>query len=342
MRSRTPLTFALFFVGSSVAFLPHVALAASLPYFGPIVPTAANACPAAWGLLIEVINNIMRVALSLVIVFIAPIMIAYAGFLLVTNAGNSGQISKARTLLTNTIVGIVIALAAWMIVGAIMTALTGKDVSYWTSLIGGNGAAECIPLTAALPIGDNGTPQTGVNSDGSTNTPPSSMVGTVCDPNYLLTLEPRLTTVQANIFACIAAPESGCNAAPAPPNYAWDKGVPGKPGSTAAGAFQVLLSSNHAMYENANCYAAAGLPADGSVKLSCERGFDSNGNPKKDAAGAAIANRCLQAANHAGCSIAAADALLTANGGSFRAWQTDSHSSRQSQCINTGGTSGGA
>lgn len=146
MRSRT-LFFALLLAVGTFA-LPLAAHAAAIPYFGPIVP---KNCPAGWGLLIEVINNIIIVLLSIEIVFFAPLMIAYAGFLFVVNPTNAGGKEKAKQILTNTILGIIISLSAWMIVGAVMAALYkppkdsgGSTWGTWQELMVGGGADSCL------------------------------------------------------------------------------------------------------------------------------------------------------------------------------------------------------
>lgn len=98
-------------------------------------------------MLITVINNLISFLITIAIVFVAPLMIAYAGFLFVVNPVNAGGISQAKTILTNTIIGIVIALAGYLIVGALMavlynpSALQGKA---WDEIINWGGPA-CLP-----------------------------------------------------------------------------------------------------------------------------------------------------------------------------------------------------
>jgi hypothetical protein len=100
-----------------------------------------------------VINNIISFLLTLTIVFVAPLMISYAGFLFVVNPVNAGGKEKAKHVLTNTVVGIVIALAAWMIVDAVMAVLykpaSGSAWGTWSSLITGSDKL-CIPLAGTL------------------------------------------------------------------------------------------------------------------------------------------------------------------------------------------------
>ena len=151
MRSRI-LAFAPLLVISSVLVLPLIAHAAALPFFGPIIGNSAgtaleNICPLGWGYLITVINNIIRLLLTLAIVFVAPLMIAYSGFLFVVNPVNPSGREEAKNILTHTVVGIVIALSGWLIVDAIMAVLyhpTGSIGSTWSQLITGNPSDPCL------------------------------------------------------------------------------------------------------------------------------------------------------------------------------------------------------
>jgi Type IV secretion system pilin len=205
-------------------------------------------------------------------------MIAYAGFLFVVNPTNAGGKEQAKKILTNTIVGIVISLAAWMIVGAIMATLYSKDNKWgaWEDLILSGGGAKCLDQAGSVTGPSAPTaPGSGVTtgpgvSAGGLNKPPPGKAGTACDPaviqNSAAASNWKLTDKQANIFACLAKPESSCGAPNKNLNYRWDKGTQFEKGSTAAGAFQVLLSSNHKCYENSACYKASGLA---QVPLHC-------------------------------------------------------------------------
>ena len=139
---------------------PTVAQAAAIPFFGPIIPQEGNqaVCAAGWGMLITVINNIIAFSITIAIVFVAPLMIAYAGFLFVVNPVNSEGIKKAKGVLLNTIVGIVIALAGWMIVDALMVVLYnpnatngGTRLGAWSQLITSGGFGPCIDLRGSVP-----------------------------------------------------------------------------------------------------------------------------------------------------------------------------------------------
>lgn len=328
MRFRAPLIL-ISFALISVAF-PHAAHA-SVPYFGPIVPQEAmqGVCAAGWGMVIVVINNLISFLITVAIIFVAPLMIAYAGFLFVVNPFNSGGIEKAKGILTNTIVGIVIALAGYLIVDAVMAALynagaqTGNGtLGTWAALIDWN-TPTCLPQLGSLPGGTLNPTTAGVNAIyGTLKGPPAGSTGTACDPSVILAGAAAggytLTPTQANVLACVARPESACGSNLQ--NYNWGKG------SSAYGAFQVLLSTNSSCYENAACYSAAGVTGS----LNCASGF-SGGNPIP---GSPVVQLCKKAASDINCSAAAAACLLQKSGGSFSPWQADINSSAQTSCLN--------
>jgi len=284
-------------------------------------------------MLIVVINNIISFLLTLAIVFVAPLIIAYAGFLMVVNPTSAGNVSKARSILWNVVEGIVIALAAWLIVDAIMAAFynanapnnSGGFIGTWSTLVtSGNTGDLCLPQSGTSSGPPASTPSV---TSGAGNQTLSS--GTrACDASVVQqgaqTGGYTLTTAQANTLACLARPESSCGFANL--NYRWGSG------SSAAGAFQVLLSTNSACYNNPACEQAAGTPGQ---PLNCATGF-SGGNPKTDPASQAIVQKCLQASASVACSASAAACLLQQNNGSFKPWtgNADSSSAAQ-QCVAT-------
>lgn len=133
-----------------IAGIPIVAHAATIPFFGPIIPSSAATCAGNFGLLLTVVNNIISLLITLGIVFVAPLSIGYAGFLMVVNPTSIGDIQKAKGIILNTIVGIVIALAAWLIVGAVMNVLYKGSLPSWDSIIRGDAGNFCIQLEGSL------------------------------------------------------------------------------------------------------------------------------------------------------------------------------------------------
>ncbi|MHB8860129.1 MAG: hypothetical protein ACYC48_00115 [Minisyncoccota bacterium] len=265
MRSRISLLALLFIVGSFA--LPYVAHA-SVPFFGPIIPDAYKTCPGGWGLLMVVVNNIIEFLLTIAIVFVAPIMIAYSGFLYVVNPVDPGGIAKAKGILLNTIVGIVVALAAWMIVDAIMAVLYNPSASSgstvlgtWSSLITTSGDA-CLPQAGSLPGAElnQATSSTiGVAQLGNLLGAPLSQCPSsngVCNPSALQAA--GFTQTQANIMSCIAMTESSGDSSNPPYNTIH----PGSD-STACGLFSITQTtwgrtasgacSNFSNCQNATC-----------------------------------------------------------------------------------------
>lgn len=280
MRSRVPL-FAFLLVAGSLA-LP-LAAHAGIPFFGPIIPPSYNVCPAGWGMIMDVINNIISLLLTLAIVFVAPIMIAWAGFLYVINPVNPDKRGEANKILMNTIVGIVIALAGWMIVDAIMAVLTpnGKPFGQnWASLITSSGGTKsCLVQRGSLP-GDplNQVTFTGVSASGgavtisgqSTAQCPSS--NTACSPMVLQAA--GFSPTEANVMSCIAVTENSGNAT----------GCNGN----ACGTFQIMLTVNQLV--GSACGGTLNCPAlckgkDGvAVKTaSCQPCVQAANDPKCNA-----------------------------------------------------------
>lgn len=239
---RQIILFAFIFV-ASLSVLPLTARA-SIPFFGPIIPSSYNVCPAGWGMFMTVINNIIELILTLGIVFVAPIVIAIAGFLYVLNPYSPSNIDKAKGILTHIIVGIIVMLAAWMIVDAVMAVLYNPSAAggTWSSLITSNGDF-CLTQAGALP-GDplNQAPLSGVSANGGVTTvngqptAQCSSSNTACSPAALQST--GLSATQANVMSCIAVTESSGN--PGTPPY--NTTHPGS-NSTACGTFQITQTT---------------------------------------------------------------------------------------------------
>ena len=181
MRSRVPLLVCLLLVGSFAS--PLAAHAGSIPFFGPIIEnswfvTGTNGtqvqCALGWGAVLIVINNIIRFAITLAIVFIAPLMIAYAGFLYVVNPAKPGDMVKAKGILLHVISGIVVALASWMIVDAIMAVLYNQNTFHetWYSLITSGNVPACLTqagIASGLNQATNVGGGTGINTGSGTS-----------------------------------------------------------------------------------------------------------------------------------------------------------------------------
>lgn len=321
MRSRTLLFFLLAVAGS--LSLPLAAHATGIPYFGPIVPTNASTCAAGWDSIVQLVNNAIAVFITLAMLAIAPIMIAYSGFLYVVNPVKPEGRSEANKILMNTIVGIVIALAGWLIVDAILTALTSRDLTSWTSGMFGNGLAPCLAIRTDIfnPSGgqttDGGLGTGGNGAAGASNIAVSISGSGACDPTVVAQGAQAggytISNSESQVLACLARYESGCGVQ----NknlVCWNKDCGNGSASSAAGAFQVLLAANSSAYDNNACDDALGLPH--GTALNCKAGFNSHGYP---IAGSPVVDKCVQAAGNIPCSAAAIAKLLGSNP-SYSTW----------------------
>lgn len=88
---------------------------------------------------------------------IAVIVMVYAGFKLVVSAGNEGEWTKAKELFTNVIIGIILILAAWLIVDTVLKGLTGRGLGDWT---------EELQMTDPSPTAPTAPNNYGVSADG--------------------------------------------------------------------------------------------------------------------------------------------------------------------------------
>ena len=79
-----------------------------------------------FGMLIVAINNVISFLLFTLALPLSAIMFAYAGWLYLTSGGGEAK-GKAKKILVNVFVGLVIALAAFLIVNTIMKTLVRSD-----------------------------------------------------------------------------------------------------------------------------------------------------------------------------------------------------------------------
>jgi hypothetical protein len=179
MRIRVVLLFLLL---ASLSMVPAIA-AAKIPNFGPIIPDIAynaNACPwgLGWGAVILVINNIVEFMLTIIIVGIAPVMIAYTGFQYVVNSVNPSGLAKAKAMLWNIVVGLIVALSGWLIVDLLMAVLYNSTtpvsdrtiLKTWNTIISSGTEGLCLK-GGTLPGTTTGTQPSSITSGGPASAP---------------------------------------------------------------------------------------------------------------------------------------------------------------------------
>lgn len=75
-----------------------------------------------FGDLMQLINKVINFILVSMAIPIAAIMFAYAGFLLVTAQGGEAK-STAKTIFTNTVFGLLLAVGSWIIINTLLSIL---------------------------------------------------------------------------------------------------------------------------------------------------------------------------------------------------------------------------
>ncbi len=111
----------------AVMLVPTVTSAIGLP--GAIVQCtgATGSHPCTCADLVQTAQNVLYTGIYLA-VFLSAVLFAYAGWQMLTahSTGDSGQITKAKDILKYVIYGLVIILAAWLIVNTLFTTLVSS------------------------------------------------------------------------------------------------------------------------------------------------------------------------------------------------------------------------
>ena len=100
--------------------MPALSLAEGLVPCG----TTANPTSCDFVQLMSLVNTVINFLLFKMVVPIAAIMFAYAGFLLVTAGGEAAHArTKAKSIFTNAVLGLIFAVAAFLIIRTILSIL---------------------------------------------------------------------------------------------------------------------------------------------------------------------------------------------------------------------------
>lgn len=103
----------------------------------------------------KVIFNIVE-TLVFVVIPLAVLVIVYGGIRLVTASGSEENVKKGKDAITNAVIGVVIALAAWVVINETLHILTGNISFPWNELqctddkivLPGSGGASSPPSAA--------------------------------------------------------------------------------------------------------------------------------------------------------------------------------------------------
>lgn len=240
----------------SIAFvIPSVSFAAGTPTLVGLVPCAGPECQTCD--VIKLGQNIINFFVAIG-AFVAVLIFAYAGFLMVTAAGNTGQIEKAKGMFSNVFIGFVITLAAWLTIDTVMKKVfegSPLDTKARTQKFGFWYELKC-PLLPAYEA-SSGTPVgviLGGGGDGTAPIPVSGARGRTACPDIHPYCSPSVlaangfTPVQAKAMSCITLTESGGNP--------WTKCSKNKDGSdNACGLFQITRGNwnNPALHKKSPC-----------------------------------------------------------------------------------------
>lgn len=113
--------FLIFFSIFLLLMMPVVSLAQDTPLVR--CGTSTNPAPCGFADLINLVNTVIHFILFDMVIPIAAIMFLYAGFELVTSGGSTEKRGIAKKVFTNAVIGLVIAIACWLIVATILSIL---------------------------------------------------------------------------------------------------------------------------------------------------------------------------------------------------------------------------
>ena len=106
-----------------IVIAPSLAFAAWTDPIVSCIDVACTVCDIA-----KTAQNLLNTAIYIA-VFMSSILFAYAGFIYITNIANHGEITKARNIFANVIIGLVIILASWLVIDTLMKTLVNNDES---------------------------------------------------------------------------------------------------------------------------------------------------------------------------------------------------------------------
>lgn len=185
---------ALFFISYIFILLaPFMASAQT----GGLIPCEGDDCGTCE--VVQLANNVVDIVIVLAL-GISVIIFIYAGWLLLSSAGNATQVKRGKDVMLNVLVGLIIILTSWLVIDVMLkTLLPNGEVTFGSNPL----PWSQIACTKQRELKD-GQPQTpgGTNWQNVTAVPPSgtnpgSGLGPNCNPGT------------PNFPACATAPNAG-------------------------------------------------------------------------------------------------------------------------------------
>ncbi len=118
---------------TALIIAPTVVFAQS-SFFPAIVPPACQGPEAAKSCDICQLGQLGQNLINTMIYLMVPmaaVLFAFAGWIYSTAGGNEGKVQRAHDIFYYVFLGLVVTLAAWLIVHTIITTLTGSSFSNW-------------------------------------------------------------------------------------------------------------------------------------------------------------------------------------------------------------------
>jgi len=129
--------FVLLFIGIVSLLQTSTAMAAE----GLVTCTGGDECN--FCSFVSMVNGLIE-WLIIVAVTLTVLLLAFAGFRLVTSAGDAAGFEQAKKIFVSSIIGIMIMLAGWTIVDTVLKITAGGDLGVWNAVECG-GAYEVAP-----------------------------------------------------------------------------------------------------------------------------------------------------------------------------------------------------
>lgn len=191
---------------------PFTASAATANFFGPIISEECR-CDAEnnggvesapdWGCVLQTIQNIINVGISLGIIF-ATLVIAYAGILFIVSPLHAHNREMARTIMLNAVIGLAIALSAWLIVDFVMKTVYNENSEFgpWNTIISASGS-RCL-LVRNSPEAMNTEGSGGFDAEGNPIAVSDTADGSFAYDSGIEAQRGHTSVPLANLLRCIA------------------------------------------------------------------------------------------------------------------------------------------
>ncbi len=114
------------------ALAPSIALGAGIPQIVPTECRGDGGCQSVCSIA-NLAQNVLNAAIYIAVV-LSAVLFAWAGFLYLTNVGNSGGVSKAKEVFFNVLIGLCIILASWLVIDVLMHTFVSGDWRPWNAI----------------------------------------------------------------------------------------------------------------------------------------------------------------------------------------------------------------